>query len=41
MQRRKFITTAAAASALPISCAAMAKDDTADEKELYEFRTYE
>lgn len=41
MQRRKFITTAAAASALPISCAAMAKDNIADEKELYEFRTYE
>jgi len=41
MQRRKFITTAAAASALPISCAAMAKDSTATEKELYEFRTYE
>jgi len=45
MQRRKFITTAAAASALPISCAAssqiMGKDAIEEEKELYEFRTYE
>jgi len=45
MQRRKFITTAAAASALPLSCAAssqvIGKDTTAEEKELYEFRTYE
>ena len=45
MQRRKFITTAAAASALPLSCAAssqvMGKDAIAEEKELYEFRTYE
>ncbi len=45
MQRRKFITTAAAASALPLSCAAssqvMGKNTTTEEKELYEFRTYE
>ncbi len=45
MQRRKFITTAAAASALPLSCAAssqiIGKDAIAEEKELYEFRTYE
>ncbi len=45
MQRRKFITTAAAASALPLSCAAssqiLATDNPPKEKELYEFRTYE
>jgi len=44
MQRRKFITTAAAASALPLSCAAssqaMANSSIAEEKELYEWRTY-
>ncbi|MFK7983660.1 MAG: NIPSNAP family protein [Saprospiraceae bacterium] len=45
MQRRKFITTAAAASALPLSCAASTKilstKNPPKEKELYEFRTYE
>ena len=45
MQRRKFITTAAAASALPLSCAASTKilsnETPPIEKELYEFRTYE
>lgn len=45
MKRRKFIASAAAASALPLSCAASAKaiagKETAEEKELYEIRTYE
>ncbi len=44
MQRRKFITTAAAASALPLSCAAtsqIATNPVAEEKELYELRTYD
>ena len=45
MERRKFITTAVAASALPLSCVAgsqiLASDKPTDEKELYEFRTYE
>lgn len=45
MQRRKFITTAAAASALPLSYAAssqiLADGKPTPEKELYEVRTYE
>ena len=45
MQRRKFITTAAAASALPLSCVAstqiLPNEMPPKEKELYEFRTYE
>jgi len=45
MERRKFISAAVAASALPLSCAAssqaLVNDKPADEKELYEIRTYE
>jgi len=45
MQRRKFITTAAVASALPLSAAAntqiLSSNQPPKEKELYEFRTYE
>ncbi len=45
MERRKFITTAAAASALPLSCVAGGKalvnNSATEAKELYEIRTYE
>lgn len=44
MQRRKFISTATVAAALPLSCAASGQfinNQPTKEKELYEFRTYE
>jgi len=44
MKRRKFFSTAAIASALPLSCAAgnkLPSSITADDKEIYEIRIYE
>ncbi|MEM1123128.1 MAG: NIPSNAP family protein [Bacteroidota bacterium] len=45
MQRRKFLSAAAASSLLPLGCAAasgqLQQTETADEKELYEIRIYD